>query len=115
MLDAKWKLDGSNGQGWSYEHSLAGGLNFGAQINPLEIAILEALKDRALTNAALYELSIRQGYRPTHAYQVLEALRKDGRIRVEPPSVPKGSYYLEYQLTHSADATTHKTVTVHLQ
>ena len=115
MLDAKWKLDESNGQGWSYEHSFAGGLNFGAQINPLEIAILEALNDRGRTNAELYELTIRQGYRPTHAYQVLEALRKDERIRVEPPSVPKGSYYLEYKLTHGADESKHKTVTVHLQ
>lgn len=115
MLDAKWKLDESNGQGWSYEHSLSTGLNFGAQINPLEIAILKSLNERGRTNTELYELTIRQGYRPTHAYQVLEALRKDGRIRVDPPSVPKGSYYLDYQSTHGADAKKHKIITVHLK
>ncbi len=115
MLEAKWKLDEQQGLGWSYEASYSAGNLFSKPlINPLENLLEARLHSGQQTNGTIYEFTIRAGFLPAHALQILEAMQKDGRIHVKPEGVRKGAFYLNYQATHGSDSSKLKSITIHL-
>ena len=104
MIEAKWKLDEQQGEGWSYRDSGYDESLFGEPfIHPLQKLLEGILRTGPQTNAAIYEATVRAGFLPKHAKQILSALQDHGRIQVQPDGVRKGTFYLNYQATHSTD------------
>ena len=98
MLEAKWKMDSDNGQGWHYEDTLPKFDLFNqAQTNTLEV-FLDALfvSRNSWTNGELYEAILRHGFLPKHGRQVLSALQRTGKIAVAPSSTRAGVFHLSY-------------------
>lgn len=115
MLEAKWKLDDQQGAGWSYEASFAHDSLFrGGDTHPLQKLIESRLHSGPQSNAAIYEATLRAGYLPKHAVQVLSQMQKDRRIRVTPEGTRAGAFYLNYAATHGADTSQHHSITIHL-
>lgn len=115
MLEAKWKLDDQQGAGWSYEASFAHDSLFrGADTHPLQKLIESRLHSGPQSNAAIYEVTLRAGYLPKHAVQVLSQMQKDRRTRVTPEGTRAGAFYLNYAATHGADTSQHHSITIHL-
>ncbi len=115
MLEAKWKLDNDQGKGWSYQdEGIAGGLFDLPQTNPLEKLLEISLASGPKSNEALYEMTIRAGFLPTHTTQILTAMQKRGHIHVTPEGTRKGAFYLNYQACKSPDRSKRKTITIHL-
>jgi three-Cys-motif partner protein len=115
MLEAKWKLDEQQGAGWSYQAGYALDLLIKeADTHPLEKLIESRLRSGPQTNAAIYEATLRAGYLPKQALQILVQMQKDHRIRVSPEGTRAGAFYLNYTATHGANASEHHTITIHL-
>ena len=115
MLEAKWKLDEQQGAGWSYQAGYAHDLLIKeADTHPLERLIETRLRSRPQTNADIYEATLRGGYLPKHALQILVQMQKDHRIRVSPVGTRAGAFYLNYAATHGAKASEHHPITIHL-
>lgn len=115
MLEAKWKLDEQQGAGWSYEASFSEAPLFkGADTHPLQKLIETRLRSGAQTNAAIYEATLRAGYLPKHAQQILVQMQKDHRIRVSPETTRAGAFYLNYSDTQGANAHKRRLITIHL-
>jgi len=100
MLVAKWAMDGLAGTNWHFDELNAGGLF--AQIDPLTDKLENGLLDFFSTtngrcNFEVYERTLRLGFLPKHAKQILESLTKRNRIRVELINGRKGAFYLSYK------------------
>lgn len=115
MLEAKWKLDEQQGAGWSYEESFTHEPLFkNANTHPLELLIENRLRSSCQTNAALYEATLRAGYLPKHALQILIQMQKDHRIRVTPEGTRARAFYLNYADTHGVNVNSRHSITIHL-
>lgn len=99
MLESKWKMDGLAGTNWHFDDASAGGLF--AENNPitgkLEKGLLEFLDVTVgRANYELYEQTLRLGFLPKHANELLTSLEKRGLIRVSIIDGRKGYFYLNY-------------------
>jgi len=100
MLEAKWAMDGLAGTNWHFDEVNAGELF--AQNDPLTDKLENGLLDffsaeNGRFNFEIYERTLRLGFLPKHAKQILESLIKRGRIRVELIEGRKGAFYLGYK------------------
>ena len=101
MLEAKWKLNEETGMGWHYSRSSTG-MDLFDKVEPqtkiLERHLLAELESRgSLTNAEVYVTTLRQGFLPKHARDLLRTWQQDGRIRVDPECTRKGAFHLAYK------------------
>lgn len=101
MLEAKWEIDTEQGRGWTYKNPEAPTLftpTVTTKVNKLEIFFRDYLKEPR-TNAEIYEATLHQGFRPTHAVEVLKALDSQNLLNVtsnDGLKIRKGSYYINY-------------------
>lgn len=111
MLEAKWKLDEQQGRGWSFTDSgYEGSLFAEPHINPLERILEKMLKKAPQSNAAIYDMTIRSGFLPKHANQVLSAMQKHGRLKI-PDGIRQGAFYINYAATFGGDPAKLKNIT----
>lgn len=98
MLNAKWKMDSDNGQGWHYQDTMQGFDLFNKpQTNPLELYLEREMRSStSLSNGELYEMVLRQGFLPKHANEILSQWQNAGRVVVS-PLARKGAFYLSYR------------------
>lgn len=107
MVEAKWKLDPVKGKGFTQKKVATlfdnqfEEIDNKRQLDFLEILILKHLKeDILLSNTKIYELSLRNEFRPTHAKTVLDDLIKSKKIDTcnykGEHIVNIGAYYLDY-------------------
>lgn len=99
MLEAKWKIDAENGNGWNYmQHT--GTLFESYKINPLEEALIKYLSQSSRTNQELYEFTLRQGFLTKHANEVFINLQNNGKLDVKLSNgkdAIKKAFYLSYK------------------
>lgn len=115
MLEAKWSLDEEQGAGWSYQSGYSADTLFHEPvIHPLEKLLQSRLRSGPQTNAAIYETTIRAGFLPKHAHQILSDMQKEHEIRVLPDGTKGGAFYLNYAATHGAKTHEHKIITIQL-
>ena len=107
MVEAKWKLDPIKGKGFSQKKEITlFDDQFKEADNNLHIAffeklILENIKaKRILSNNDIYELSLINEFRPTHARAALDDLIKEQKIITctsnGKPMHNSGAYYMDY-------------------
>jgi three-Cys-motif partner protein len=101
MLEAKWKLNESTGQGWHYSQS-ADHDDLFATVDPqtkaLERHLLDGLqRPGGMTNEEIYRTTLRQSFLPKHATELLRNWQKQGRLVIDPDSTRKGAFYLGYE------------------
>lgn len=98
MLNAKWKMDADNGQGWHYQDAMQSfDLFEKPQTNALELYLEREMRSHAsYSNGELYEMVLRFGFLPKHANEILSQWQKAGRLLVSPLS-RKGAFYLTYR------------------
>ena len=114
MLEAKWKLDEQQGAGWSFTDSgYEGSLFAEPHVNPLERILEKLLKKAPQSNAAIYDTTIRSGFLPKHANQVLSAMQKRGRLKV-PDGIRQGAFYINYAATFGGDPAKLNSITLSL-
>ncbi|SMD44995.1 three-Cys-motif partner protein [Aquiflexum balticum DSM 16537] len=101
MLEAKWEIDSEEGRGWSYKIPDAPNLfspTKADKVNKLESFFLSFLKEPR-SNGEIYQATLHQGFRPTHAVEVLKGLASQNKIIVtsnDGQKIRKGSYYINY-------------------
>jgi len=98
MLESKWQIDDDEGKGWSYEKT--GNLFSELKMNPLEQKLIDFIsKDNKVYNGQLYEFTLRNGFLPTHAVEILGALQADSKIDVlsdKEEKIRKSAFYINY-------------------
>jgi three-Cys-motif partner protein len=101
MLESKWEIDREEGRGWSYKNPEAPTLftsTTSDRLNKLEVFLKTFLKV-GRTNGEIYEAILHQGFRPTHAVEVLRGFASQNRLIVtsnDGQKSRKGSYYINY-------------------
>lgn len=101
MLEAKWEIDSEEGRGWSYKVPDAPTLFSPTKtdkVNKLENFFLSYLKEPR-SNGEIYQATLHQGFRPTHAVEVLKGLASENKIivtSIDGQKPRKGSYYINY-------------------
>jgi hypothetical protein len=99
MLESKWEIDQEEGRGWSYKNPEAPTLftsTTSDRLNKLELFFRSFLKE-SRTNSEIYEATLHQGFRPTHAIEVLKGLHAQNQLIVTPidgQKWRKGSFYI---------------------
>lgn len=48
------------------------------------------------SNNELYKFTLENGCLPTHAFEILQGLQKNGRLEAEPSDIRKRSFYLSW-------------------
>lgn len=114
MVEAKWKLDPIKGKGFT-QKKLATlfddqfeETDTSSQLDFFKKVILEKLKEKVMvSNVAIYELSLRNEFRPAQAKIVLDDLIKSKKIWVcnqQGEHISNGgAYYLEYAYFKNKD------------
>jgi hypothetical protein len=102
MIDAKWKIDNLEGRGWNsnLQTDLFSQFEKSANILKLNDILRNFIGDNVRTNAQIYEHTLRNGFRPTHAKETLQMLQNNGKIEVsnlQGKACRKGSFYLNYK------------------
>lgn len=101
MLEAKWEIDNEEGRGWTYknpETPTLFNITTSDKVNKLEVFFRTFLKE-SRTNAEIYEATLHQGFRPTHAVEVLKSLIAQSKIKVTSnvgQKWRKGAFYINY-------------------
>lgn len=98
MLETKWEIDSEQGRGWEYTGNLPT-LFSSQKTNKLEDLLIKYLKSSYKTNGQIFEFTLRNGFLPTHATQILKVLQNNGQIEVknnEGKRVRKGAFYINY-------------------
>lgn len=109
-VDSMWELDSMNGKGFCLESNLDMPRLFSddifinnrhkEHIESLKLIILNALQKGEQTNSDIYLLTLLNGYRPTHAKEVLDDLALNNQIEIfmlNGSKHRKGAYYLNYK------------------
>ena len=107
MVEAKWKLDPVKGKGFTQKRTVTlfdeqfEEIDKNRELDFLKKIILESLKEHSLlSNNYIYELSLRNEFRQTHAKIVLDDLIKNSKIEIcnsKGEAIPNiGSYYMDY-------------------
>ena len=99
MLEAKWKIDQEYGRGWEYSGNEPS-LFHEQKTNKLEDLLILYLKESERSNGEVHEYTLRNGFLPTHATQVLTALAETKGFRIsrgdgEKPR--KKAFYINYK------------------
>ena len=84
MLEAKWEIDSEQGRGWTYKNPDAPtlfSLTKADKANKLENFFMSYLKEPR-SNGEIYQATLHQGFRPTHAVEVLKGLASQNKIIV---------------------------------
>ncbi|HYM92810.1 MAG TPA: three-Cys-motif partner protein TcmP [Chitinophagaceae bacterium] len=99
MLETKWQIDADEGKGWSYEKT--GNLFSEHKTNPLEEKLVNLIsKNKKTYNGEVYELTLRNGFLPTHTVEVFTSLQEKGKLEVgsdKNEKVRKGAFYINYE------------------
>lgn len=98
MLESKWDIDTESGKGWNYSPQL--GLFGGQETNKLAIALEEYLTTQKRSNADVFEFTLRLGFLPKHANEVLDSWQKELKLDVilaNSEKARKKSFYLNYK------------------
>ncbi|MHC9087767.1 three-Cys-motif partner protein TcmP [Tenacibaculum sp. IMCC1] len=99
MLETKWEIDTEQGKGWVYNGNQPT-LFSSMKTNDLEDYIKSYLKAKSRKNGEIYEYTLRNGFLPTHATQILKELQRKGMIEVQKKDnkkARKGSFYVNYK------------------
>jgi len=98
MLETKWQIDEDNGKGWSYEKTRD--LFSVIKTNPLEEGLIKLVSGPSkVYNGDLYEYTLRMGFLPKHAVEVLTLLQSHNKLEVLSEGnekIRKGSFYINY-------------------
>lgn len=94
ILEVKWKLDDQQGSGF---HNTS-------QVDMfLETQKIDELKERLKlylqkrrNNNEIYEWTLKQGFMPKHANQILKEWQGSKRLKTTPDTIRKGSFYINY-------------------
>lgn len=101
MLEAKWKIDENEGKGWQPPaHDLFSTDNARGDTRRLEELLNQFLKPGSRSNYEIYEFTLRAGFLPKHAKEVLMTWQLEGRIACYLDSgslARKNSFYLSYR------------------
>ncbi len=98
MLEAKWEIDTEQGKGWNFTGNTPS-LFFEQRTNNLEVLLREFLKSKNRSNGEIYEFTLRSGFLPKHAKEVLENWQQTGTLRTSSPSgekIRKGAFYIAH-------------------
>ncbi|MEO6721158.1 MAG: three-Cys-motif partner protein TcmP [Ferruginibacter sp.] len=99
MLETKWEIDDDEGKGWSYEKS--GNLFSDFNPNRLEEMLMTLISaNNKVSNSAVYEFTLRNGFLPTHAVEIFNSMQTDGKLEVfsyAGEKVRKGAFYINYE------------------
>jgi len=106
MVEAKWKLDPIKGKGFSQKKAPSlfdiqfEEVDHKRELDFLKSKIITALDGTILSNNNIYELTLKNEFRPTHAKKALDELIKSKLINVcnnKGESITSaGMYYLDY-------------------
>jgi len=100
MLEAKWTLNDSTGRGWHFDSAMGDDLFANkptAQVKQLENLIHGLFAEYgSVTNAILYEQTLRAGFLPKHSKLILEAMEKAGTLG-KTPALKKGAFLINYE------------------
>ena len=99
MLEAKWNLNDTTGRGWHYEE--AAGEDLFSEPNPQTEQLKSLLGDLlrptgGVTNREIYEHTIRAGFLPKHANDVLRGFQNAGILRADPEQ-RKGAFFVNHE------------------
>ena len=103
MLEAKWKLNSATGRGWHFSDALDSDPLFSleAQTSELERVLDKLIRDgNGVSNVEIFDATLRAGFLPKHANEVLKSWQNFGKITAEPSDprpVRKGAFYLNYE------------------
>ncbi len=99
MLETKWQIDEDEGKGWTYTKSRS--LFAQMKTNLLEEELIKLIKTgNKIDNRNVYEQTLRLGYLPKHAVEVLSSLQEDNRLDVlsdNGEKIRKGAFYVSYE------------------
>jgi three-Cys-motif partner protein len=98
ILEVKWEIDSDYGKGWTYEQT--GNLFSGYAVNEFEKRLLIYLKEKARTNAEVYNFTLNERYLTKHTTEIFVNLQGQSRliVRKKDGSVPpKGAFYINYR------------------
>lgn len=108
-VESLWELDNWNGKGFILEEDKNMPRIFDEQIfidnkhreniEKLKTIILSALQERARSNCEIYELTLINGFKPTHAREALTLLEQQNIIDVKKfggAERRKGAFYINY-------------------
>ena len=97
MLEAKWKIDSENGEGWDYRKHTST-LFHSVKMNPLEEALRKYLYRSPKTNKEIYDFTLRQGFLPKHSKEVLSNLQDKINVTSANGEILKRkAFYLSYK------------------
>jgi three-Cys-motif partner protein len=106
MVEAKWKLDPVKGKGFLQKKPATlfddhfQEVDHKRQLDYLKKVILEALQNTVLSNNDIYELTLKNEFRQTHAKSVLDDLIKTKKIDTCNSKgehlATNGAYYMDY-------------------
>lgn len=105
MLEAKWEIDNEQGRGWEYSGNIAT-LFSDNKTNELEEKLKEYLKGHKKFNNDIYKFTLRQGYLPKHANQILEQWQGNNTLVVNLANGDKArkkSFYIKYYKQNDPD------------
>ncbi len=95
ILEVKWELDEQQGSGFNDTDQLGLFLENEA-LAKLKTSLTSYLKMQK-TNRETYEFTLKQGFRPKHATEILNGLQKDNRLKITPEPIRKGVFYTNYE------------------
>lgn len=100
MLEAKWKIDKEEGEGWQGLEvtNLFSDVSQTANTNKLKERILSFLAKSPKTNGEVFEFVVKNRYLPKHGTQILKSIQDRLDVRDEIGNrVRKGVFYLTYE------------------
>lgn len=102
MLEAKWSIDNEEGRGWQLkvEDDLFTDFSKVANTYSFQTDLETFLKDSSRSNREIYEFTLRQGFLPKHANEILKELLSHKKIAVtndDGSKARKNSFYLNYE------------------
>jgi three-Cys-motif partner protein len=100
MLEAKWEIDTDQGRGWKYTDNDTSQMSLfvETQTNDFEEKLRIYLGEKRF-NYEVFEFTLRQGYLPKHANQILQQWQKNENLTVNLANgekARKNSFYLKY-------------------
>lgn len=105
MLEAKWEIDTEQGRGWEYSGNVPS-LFFEQKTNDFEDKLKKYISVEKRFNYDIYEFTLRQGYLPKHANEILDNLQKNNELNVllyNGEKARKKSFYIKYLKPNDID------------
>ena len=98
MLETKWDIDNEQGRGWKYNTNQIT-LFTDLETNKLEDLLTVYLESKK-TNGEIFEFTLRKGFLPKHAKQVLTKLQAENRLELakkDDSAIRKNAFYINYK------------------